>query len=92
MPLFFNLLMLLFIMAIVALHILCAIAKRGSTSLNLLTLFLHIAALIPLLYFSSPLDAVAALYMASLAVRCVAFTLCDRYRRSKGENSGEVER
>lgn len=91
MPLFLNILMLLLITAIVLLHIGCALARRRRASLNILALFAHIAALVPLLYFSLPLEAVAALYMASVAVRSVAFTVSDLPHRRRGD-SGEVEK
>lgn len=77
MALFFNILMLVLIPAILTLHVLSLLFDK-SAALNLSALFAHILALIPLIYFSATLEVVLALYMLSLAIRCALFIVLSR--------------
>ncbi len=74
----FNIIMLLCIIIIPALHILCAVFKSKSTPISLLCLAAHAVASLPLLYFGAQLRLVLMLYMISLALRQLAFFVFDR--------------
>ena len=83
MTVLFNIIALITVVAIPALHILSLLLR--STVLSIASLVAHILALSPLLYFSAPLALVVMLYLLSLAIRCLAFTVINRIRHSGKE-------
>ena len=83
MPIFFNILSLVLVLSIAALHI--ASLWYRCRVLNALSIILHIVALIPLLYFSAEFKLVLALYLMSLAIRTVLYTVIAKIKSKRGE-------
>ena len=91
----FNIIMLFCLIAIPASHVLALLISGFARLINTVGIFLHVLALMPLIYFGAELELIYMLFMLSLVIKVGAyvvrgFVLPKLFGVKKAEEDGEV--